>query len=168
RFRFVSRSKKFKTILNFSLYMKKLTVIALLLFSSAMAWSQRQVTGRVLSDSAQQGLSGVTVTVKGTGTATATTTDGRYSITVPSDNSVLVFSSVGFTAREVTVGNRTTVDVSLSSSAGPLDEVVIGYQTVRRRDVTGSVSSVSAKQLKDIPINSAAQALDGRLAGRQL
>jgi len=133
----------------------------------AAAWSQtRQVTGRVLSDSSQP-LSGINVNVKGTTTTTATNNNGRYSITIPDRNNiVLTFSSVGFTAQDVNVGTRNVVDVTLSSSSAALtDVVVIGYQTVRRRDVMASVSSVGAKDLKDIPINSAAEALNGRLAG---
>src|SRR5215207_4074375 len=145
--------------------MKKFTVIVLLVFSSAMAWSQRQVSGRVVSDSARQGLAGVTVSVQGTNTATSTNNEGRYTITVPSNNATLVFSSIGFLTQELPVGAKTTVDAVLSSSAAALDVVVIGYQTVRRKDVLASVSSISAKDLKDIPINSAGEALNGRLAG---
>jgi TonB-dependent starch-binding outer membrane protein SusC len=134
---------------------------------SAFAWSQtRQVTGRVVSDSSQP-LSGVNVNVKGTGTTVATDNEGRFSINIPNkDNVVLLFSSVGYTPQNVNVGNKSVLDVRLISTAGSLaDVVVIGYQTVRRRDVLASVSSVGAKDLKDIPINDAAAALNGRLAG---
>ena len=141
-----------------------LTLIACL--CCAFAWSQaRQVTGRVVSDSSRP-LSGVNVNVKGTNTTVATNNDGRFSITVPNNNAVLLFSYVGYTAQTVTVGNKTSINVTLASTSNSLsDVVVIGYQTVRRRDLLASVSSVSAKDLKDIPINSAAEALNGRLAG---
>ena len=141
-----------------------LTLIACLF--CALAWSQaRQVTGRVVSDSSLP-LSGVNVNVKGTNTTVATNSDGRFTITVPNNNAVLLFSSVGYTAQNVSVGNKTTVNVTLAGTSNSLsDVVVIGYQTVRRRDLLASVSSVSAKDLKDIPINSAAEALNGRLAG---
>lgn len=134
---------------------------------SVFAWSQtRQITGRVVSDSSQP-LSGVNVSVKGTSTATATNSEGNFSIAIPNrDNVVLTFSSVGYTSKDVSVGNQSSINVTLSSSSAALtDVVVIGYQTVRRRDVLASVSSVGAKELKDIPINSAAEALNGRLAG---
>jgi TonB-dependent starch-binding outer membrane protein SusC len=136
-------------------------------FYFSLAWSQgHQVTGRVLSDSARNGLAGVTVTVKGTRTGTQTGSDGHYSINVPNNNSVLVFSHVGFGAQEMNVGAKSSVDVTLTSTSTALsDVVVIGYQTVRRKDVTASVSSISAKDLKDIPITNAAEALNGRLAG---
>src|SRR5215213_68697 len=142
-----------------------LTLLACL--CSAFAWSQtRQVTGRVVSDSSQP-LSGINVNIKGTATTTATNSEGRYSITIPDRNNVvLTFSSIGFAAQDVNVGTRNVIDVTLSSSSAALtDVVVIGYQTVRRRDVLASVSSISAKDLKDIPLTSAAEALNGRLAG---
>lgn len=134
--------------------------------SFAFAWGQRQVTGRVVSDSSQP-ISGVNVNVRGTNTTVATNNDGRFSITIPEKNDVvLVFSSVGYTAQTITVGNRTEINVILITTSSALnDVVVIGYQTVRRKDLLASVSSVSARDLKDVPINSAAEALNGRLAG---
>jgi TonB-linked SusC/RagA family outer membrane protein len=146
---------------------RKIYLSLLACLSFAFAWSQtRQVTGRVLSDSTKTGLAGVSVTVKGTGVGTSTNSEGRYYISVPEKNNVvLVFSSIGFSAQEVAVGNRSTVDLTLYSTSSALDVVVIGYQTVRRKDLLASVSSVGARDLKDIPINSAAEALNGRLAG---
>lgn len=148
--------------------MKRMLSLSLLacLFT-IFAWGQtRQITGRVTSDSSQP-ISGVNVNLKGTNTTVATNNEGRYSINVPTTgNPVLLFSSVGYTPQSINVGSRSIVDVTLSSSSNSLsDVVVIGYQTVRRKDVLASVSSVGAKDLKDIPINSAAEALNGRLAG---
>jgi TonB-linked SusC/RagA family outer membrane protein len=134
---------------------------------TAFAWGQtRQVTGRVVSDSSQP-LSGINVNVKGTNTTVATDNQGHYTINIPNrDNVVLLFSSVGYTSQSITVGDKTVVDVILPSANSSLtDIVVIGYQTVRRKDVLASVSSISAKDLKDIPINNVAEALNGRLAG---
>jgi hypothetical protein len=105
------------------------------------------LSGRVTSDSTREGISGVSVTIKGTRTSTATASDGRYSLSVPhSGNPVLVFSSIGYTANEVLVGSKSVLDVTLntSSRSALTDIVVVGYQTVRRRDLTGSVSSVGA------------------------
>jgi TonB-linked SusC/RagA family outer membrane protein len=145
-----------------------LSLLACLFFASA--WSQnRQVTGHVLSDSTRGGLSGVSITVKGTNTSVATGNDGGFSISIPNRNNVtLVFSSIGFTTQEVNVGSRSALDVTLSSNSSALDVVVIGYQAIRRRDLTSAVSSISAKDLKDNPTNSAAEALAGRLAGVQV
>lgn len=148
---------------------RKIYLSLLACLVSVLAWSQtRQVTGRVLADSANAPLSGVNVTVRGTSTTVATREDGTFSITVPDRNNVvLTLSSVGYATQDMQVGNKTALGVvRLSSTATSLnDVVVIGYQTVRRRDVLASVSSIGAKDLKDIPINNVAEALNGRLAG---
>ena len=130
----------------------------------------RQITG-VVKGPDNDALPGVTVVLKGTTTGVATGPDGSYSLPVPaaSKSAVLRFSFVGYVSQEVAVGDKTTISVSLVSDTQSLDDVVvIGYQAVQRKDVTGAVSSVSAQQIKDIPVNSAAEALQGRLAGVQL
>jgi TonB-linked SusC/RagA family outer membrane protein len=149
--------------------MKRKIYLSLLACSlSILAWSQKQVSGRVTTDSTGEGLSGVYVTLKGSNTVATTDNNGRYTITVPSNSAVLVFSFVGYTPQEIPVGNRSNINIVMASSAAAMDVVVIGYQTVRRRDLTGSVSSINSRQLKDIPVNSAAEALAGRLAGVQI
>jgi TonB-linked SusC/RagA family outer membrane protein len=126
----------------------------------------KQITGTVTSSENNQPASGVTVTVKGTRFATTTDNQGHYKITVDSKGASLVFSSASFVSYEAVIGDNSIIDVVLQTDAKALtDVVVIGYQTVRRKDLLASVSSVSAKDLKDIPINSAAEALNGRLAG---
>lgn len=149
---------------------------ALLLFLSilclASAWGQtRQVTGKVTSDSTGQPIAGVTVTVKGASRSTASDAAGNFTIAVPEKGSAtLVFSSIGFGSEEVLVGSKSVVNTRLFTSSGTTlsDVVVIGYQTVRRRDLTGSVSSVGAQQIKDVPLSNAAEVLQGRLAGVQV
>lgn len=146
----------------------KIYLSLLLCVLSTIAWSQnRQISGRVISDSSKQSISGVTVTLKGTQTITITNSEGKYSISVPQNGSpVLVFSYVGYTRQEIPVGNRTTVDVALKEESSALsDIVVIGYQTVRRKDLTGTVSSISSSQLEKIPVSSAAEAITGRMPG---
>ncbi|HVF96393.1 MAG TPA: SusC/RagA family TonB-linked outer membrane protein, partial [Flavisolibacter sp.] len=134
---------------------------------ASMAWSQtRRITGRVVSDSVAAPLGSVNVTLKGAAGGTITDAQGNFSISVPeAGKPVLVFSSVGYAAQEVSVGNKTAINVTLVSSSAALDVVVIGYQTVRRKDLLASVSSIGAKDLKDVPINNVAEALNGRLAG---
>ncbi|RZK87041.1 MAG: SusC/RagA family TonB-linked outer membrane protein, partial [Pedobacter sp.] len=101
-------------------------------------------------------------------TGTQTDNNGRFSISV-APGTILVFNYIGYKTKEVSVGNQTNIKVSLASNSTDLDEVVaIGYATVNRRDLTGSVSSVGAKQLKDIPNNSLAESIAGRLAGVQI
>jgi TonB-dependent starch-binding outer membrane protein SusC len=125
----------------------------------------KPVTGTVVSSENKQPLQGVTVTVKGSRTGTTTDANGNFRINA-GENDVLVFSNVSFTTTEVPVGKNSTLNVTLVSDAKAMDDVVvIGYQTVRRKDLLASVSSVGSKDLKDIPINSAAEALNGRLAG---
>ena len=151
--------------------MKHLLLLFIFSCGATLSWAQtRQISGRVISDSTHQPMGGVTVAVKGTKTSTATQSDGRYSIKVPEKgNAVLMFSSIGYAPEEVSVGNRSSIDVGLITTSSTLsDVVVIGYQTVKRKDLLGSVSSVSAKQLKDIPLSSAAEALQGKLAGVQV
>jgi len=141
-----------------------------LLFSFTTALSQNKtVTGHVTSGAGEP-LLGVTVSVKGTKTVTATGASGDYSISVPANgNPVLEFSFVGSKTQQIPVADRSVINVTLQTTASTLnDVVVVGYGTVRRKDLTGSVSSVSAKDLKDIPINSAEEALAGRLAGVQV
>jgi TonB-linked SusC/RagA family outer membrane protein len=127
---------------------------------------ERQIAGKVISSENKQPLAGVTVMVKGTKKAVVTDAQGNYRITVGSDAAVLLFTSTGFAPYEAPVAGKTSVDVEMSIQAKTQEEVVvIGYQTIKRKDLLASVSSVGAKDLKDIPINSAAQALNGRLAG---
>jgi TonB-linked SusC/RagA family outer membrane protein len=134
-------------------------------YSQVLAQARITVKGRVTSAD-NQPLEGVSVIVKGTAQGTATDKSGQYTISVASNRAVLVFSSIGYASREETVGSRTTLNLSLNTEAKEAEEVVvIGYQSVRRKNLLASVSSVSAKDLKDIPINSAAEALNGRLAG---
>ncbi len=135
-----------------------------------LTFAQKQVTGQVRQDSSLENLPGVSVSVRGSAVTVVTNADGKYTITVPAaGNPVLVFTSISYGTEEVKVGNKTSIDVTLAKQASSLnDVVVVGYATVRRRDLTGSVSSVNSKQLRDIPINSAAQALAGKLAGVQV
>ncbi|UOR06653.1 TonB-dependent receptor [Hymenobacter aerilatus] len=136
--------------------------------SLAMA-QQRQITGVVRSADKAEALPGVTVVEIGTTNGATTDGEGRFTLTVAGPNAKLRLSYIGFVSQDVTVGTRSSITVEMREDSKALDDVVvIGYQAVQRRDVTGSVSSVSAQQLKDIPVNSAAEALTGRLAGVQL
>ncbi|MET4105339.1 TonB-dependent receptor [Hymenobacter sp. UYP22] len=148
---------------------KNLLLLAPLLVATvAPAWAQQRRVQGVVKSEKGEALPGVTVVVKGTNLGASTDGEGRFSLAVP-DNATLRFSYIGFLPYEVAVGSKTDLTVALQEDSKTLDDVVvIGYQAVQRRDVTGSVSSVSAQQIKDIPVNSAAEALTGRLAGVQL
>lgn len=125
------------------------------------------VSGRV-TDETGSGVPGVNVVVKGTTNGTQTDTDGRYSITAP-DNATLVVSYVGYTAREVAVGGRTTIDVALAPDAKALSEVVVlGYTTQNRQNLTSAVSAVDVLQAKKAPVATITEAIQGRTTGVQI
>ncbi|RZL08437.1 MAG: SusC/RagA family TonB-linked outer membrane protein, partial [Hymenobacter sp.] len=122
------------------------------------------ITGRV-TDAKGEGLPGVTVLIKGTTTGTSTDVNGNFSLDAP-DNATLVISSVGYASQEVAVAGRTTISVSLTDSSQSLSDVVIvGYLTQKREDVTGSVASVSAVDVKRAPVATLAEGIQGRLPG---
>ena len=127
------------------------------------------VTGRVTSAvDADSALAGISVQVKGTKTGTVTDNNGNYAINV-SANGVLVFSGVGFVMKEMPVNNQSTINVQLVADIQSLQQVVVvGYGTQRRRDLTGSVASVSAAQIEKVPVTTVDQALQGRAAGVQV
>ncbi len=126
----------------------------------------RTVTGTITSAEDNTGVPGVTVVVKNTNAGTTTDADGRYSINATGDNPTLVFSAVGFATQEIAVGNRSVVDVNLGVDLKTLNEVIVtGYGTQKKSQVTGAISSVSAKEIGELPITNAQQALQGRAAG---
>ena len=145
-----------------------LSLFILLLCSTA--WAQdRTVRGTVTTSEDDSALPGVNVLVKGTTQGTVTDVDGNYSLSVPGEDAVLVFSSVGFEAQEVTVGARSRIDISLDPDLQSLEEVVVvGYGSMTKRDVTGSISSVSGEEISEVPVASFDQALQGRAAGVQV
>jgi TonB-linked SusC/RagA family outer membrane protein len=126
----------------------------------------QSVSGRVVgSDGA--GLPGVNVVVKGTTTGTVTNDEGRFTVAAPA-GSTLVFSFIGFSPKEVAVGNQSTVNVTLGEDTKALDEVVVvGYGTQKAEAVTGSVASISGEALREVPSANITQALQGRLPGVQ-
>ena len=132
--------------------------------------AQRQISGQVKESEKGESMPGVSIVLSGTSTGTVTDLDGKYTLSIPDKGDAqLVFSFVGFASQTVSVGNQSVIDISLVSDAQLLDEyVAVGYGNVNKRDVLGSVSSVSSKQLKDIPLSNAAEALAGRLAGVQV
>ena len=123
------------------------------------------VSGRVTGANGD-GLPGVTVLVKGTVIGTSTGADGSFSLNAP-ENSVLVFSSVGFMRQEVPVtGASTNLAIRMADDAQSLQEiVVVGYGTQERQSVTGAVASVSGRDIASQPVANAAQAIQGRAAG---
>ena len=141
---------------------------AMLLFSQLSFAQDRVITGRV-TDSTGTGVAGVSVTARGTQTATQTTNDGSFRIVVPSTVGSLIFSSVGFATREVPVVPGRPMNVSLVGATSALNEVVvIGYGTSRKKDLTGAVTAVTAKDFNKGAITTPEQLIAGKVAGVQI
>ncbi|HWI91041.1 MAG TPA: TonB-dependent receptor [Flavisolibacter sp.] len=136
------------------------------IFISIISLAQsKTVTGKVVQQD-NEPLQGVTVNVKGTVTSTTTGPDGSFSITVPNDKAILVFSYVGFVSQEISVGRSGPFNITLAPGANKLDEVVVvGYGTTKRRDLTGSVVSVKTEEITARPGPNPMESLQGRVAG---
>ena len=128
--------------------------------------AQRTVSGKVTDDSGET-LPGVNVVIKGTTTGVTTDIDGNYQISVE-DGATLIFSYVGFETQEIQVGARSTIDVSLGGATELQEVVVTGYQNQLKREVTGSIASVKAAEIENLPMQSFDRAIQGRVAGTQI
>ncbi|HEV7350333.1 TonB-dependent receptor [Telluribacter sp.] len=125
----------------------------------------RLVSGTV-KDENGAALPGVSVVLKGTQRGTTTNTDGQFQLDVPDESSVLIFSFVGYVSQEVAVGNQRTISISLVPESKALNEVVVvGYGTVKRKDLTGAVAQVDSKDIDAFPVSDVQQALRGRAPG---
>ncbi len=134
--------------------------------ASAMAQGTGTAIKGTVSDDKGVTLPGVTVAVKDSKVSTITNINGQYSITVPQGGSILVFRFIGMETKEITIGNKTVIDVTMKTVSTALnDVVVIGYGTQKRGDVNGAISSVTAKDIQDIPQPSIDQMLQGKAAG---
>ncbi|PZV86157.1 TonB-linked SusC/RagA family outer membrane protein [Algoriphagus aquaeductus] len=143
-----------KVLLGFALSF--LTIVSVLAQS-------KTITGRVTSSEEPEGVPGASVVVKGTTQGTVTDLDGSYSISVPADANVLVFSFVGYLTKEVNIGSSTTINVQLDPDVKLLSEIVVtGYGTQERRDITGSVASINNTAIENL----VAPSFDSQLAGR--
>lgn len=126
----------------------------------------RAVSGRVSDRATKEGIPGVTVLVKGTSDGASTNSDGGFTLTVPSGDAILVFSSVGYISQERPVGTDSNITITLATDVKQLTEVVVtGYGTQERRDLTGSISSVQGEAVANLASPSFAQQLGGRSAG---
>lgn len=146
---------------------KRISMLLLgLLLWGVQAFAQNAVSGKV-TDAKGEPMVGVGVLVKGTTVGTMTDFNGNWSLNVSRD-AVLVFSSVGYTEQEVAVGGRSVLDVTLLESNEFLDDVVVvAYGTAKRKDLTGSISTISEKNLVMQAHGSVSRALEGQVAGLQ-
>jgi len=147
----------------------KISMLILGLFVTAFAANAQQIKG-VVTDASGEPQIGVSVFVEGTTLGVSTGIDGDYTINIPdAKGKTLVFSMIGLATKQVVIGNSTTINVTLEADANFLDEtVVIGYATVKRRDLMGSVTSVGSDAITAVPVATVGEALTGKMAGVQV
>lgn len=152
--------KKFKQFASWALF------LTVMMMAQGAVAQTKTVKGKV-TDNYQEPLIGVSVTIKGvSNTGVITDINGDYAITAPDDKAILVFSYIGFCEAEQSVAGKSTINVVMKEDNVGLDEVVvIGYGSVKRKDLTGAVASVKGNDLAAVPVNNVAQALQGKLAG---
>jgi len=144
-------------------------MMAIIMTQSFVFAQVRTITGTVTDSQTKETLPGATIILKGTTSGTSTDIDGKFSLPVSSNDAILVISFVGFEPTEITVGSQSVINIALVSSKVMLSEiVVIGYGTVRKSDLTGSVGSVKAKDITKITSLNAEQSLQGKVAGVQV
>lgn len=145
-------------------------VIALFFFGITAFAQQQTVTGKITDATTGEALPGVNIVIIGTTTGTVSDVDGNYRLNVNNAQSdVLVFRFIGFTEQEIPVNGRSAINVEMETTSFGIEEVVaIGYGTVQRRDITGSVASVTGEALQAVPVSSPIEALTGKLAGVQI
>lgn len=139
--------------------------LSMVLSAGIIFAQEKTITGKVTAEG-EGPLPGVNVTVQGTVIGAMTDLNGTYTIKVPSPASVLVFSSIGYTTKQVTVGTQNTIDMVLTSDVRALQEVVVtGYTSQRRKDLTGSVATVEPAKLTALPTGNVTNSLQGRTSG---
>ncbi|MGQ1947735.1 SusC/RagA family TonB-linked outer membrane protein [Geofilum sp. OHC36d9] len=142
-------------------------LLAIACLMTSFSWAQQRTISGTVIDEGNETLPGVNVFVKGTNSGTITDIDGNYSLMITDASAAtLIFSFVGFTNQEIKVGNKAVIDVQLVADAIGLDEVVaIGYGSVKKSDLTGSVESIGAEKLTEMNKTDVGQAIQGQVAG---
>lgn len=142
------------------------SLLGVLLICAQLLAQNRTITGRVTDDKGN-GVANVSVIVKGTSVGTSTGTDGNFSLTLPANAKTLVFSSVGFQAKEVAIGSSNHYNVSLGAEEAAMSEVVVTvpYGTVKKTSFTGSENTITSRTLEKQQVNSVTNALEGLVPG---
>lgn len=144
---------------------KGISMLWLLLLSVSFVFAQTPVKGTV-KDALGEGVPGASVQIKGASQGTITDLDGNFSLNVPNDNAILVFSFIGYVTTEQKVDKQKPMTIVLKEDSKTLDEVVVvGYQEMRKKDLTGSVAKANMSDMLKAPVSSFDQALGGRIAG---
>ncbi len=145
-----------------------LALLLLIVLSGVVLAQERSITG-IVTDNGRSPLPGVNVVVKGTTTGTVTDLNGKFSVKVPGNSSVLIITYVGYVTKEIEAGQQNSIEVALSEDVKQLNEVVvIGYGVQKKSDLTGAVASVKAEEIVKIPSATIDAALQGMAAGVQV
>ena len=148
---------------------KKSRIILLFSFISTVAFAQIKITGSVSAADGSGTLAGASLIVKGSGNGTITDFDGNFSINVPDEKSVLIVSFIGMESEEIVVGKKRNIQVKLLPKTEELSEmVVVGYGSVHKKDLTGSVTMIDSEELSKNRSGSVLEALQGKMAGVQV
>src|SRR5690349_6512700 len=139
--------------------------LVLLIICGTSAFAQKTITGTVTDSATGRPLQSVSIIVQGTRTGTQTNAEGKFTINVPANANTLVITSVGYNNREVTISSE-SLNIALSPASSSLnDVVVIGYGTAKKKDLTGSVAIVNAKDFNKGVITTPEQLISGKVAG---
>ena len=150
-------------------FSRKLLLMIMFSWVSFVTFAQNTVSGTIKDAKDGQGLPGVTVQIKGSTRGTQSTSDGKYQLTNVAPNAVIVFSFIGKVSQEITVGNRSVVNVLLEDDNKTLGEVVvIGYGSQKKKDLTGSVAAINSEDFNRGNIASPDQLVVGKVAGVQI
>lgn len=146
-----------------------IVMLLILLACASEARAQATTVTGVIKDEVGGGLPGATIIEKGSAKGTVSDADGKFSLTVSNESAILVISFIGYTAQEVALAGRSSIEVTMALDITSLEEVVvIGYGTQKKSDLTGSIVSVVGDDLKKMPVSSVAESLTGRMAGVQV
>jgi TonB-dependent SusC/RagA subfamily outer membrane receptor len=127
---------------------------------------QRKLTGTVVDETTGESLIGVTILINGTTQGTVTDVNGKFNLTLPSANAKLKVSYMGYLTQTIDIKGQARIDIKLKADVKSLDEVVVvGYGTVKKSDLTGSVTSIPQSRLKELPVTNVLQAIQGAVSG---
>ncbi len=147
-------------------HLRSAITFLLVIFGGTVACSQQTVNGTVLDEATRQGVPNVSVTIKGTTKGTTTNSEGNYTITKENENTILVFSVIGYATRELRVGAGLSLSINLTRDSKALDDiVVVGYGTQKRSNITAAVSEIKGSELMNRPIAATSMALQGFAPG---
>jgi TonB-dependent starch-binding outer membrane protein SusC len=155
--------------MSFQNLIKAAGIMLLALVAQVSLAQNKTVTGKVTDSKDGSGIGGASVSAKGSRSATQTAADGTFSLSVDNSVTILVISYVGFTAQEVSIDGKSSVEISLVNNGNTLGEVVvIGYGTARRKDLTGAITTVGTKDFVKGSLTSPEQLINGKVAGVQI